>query len=123
MPCANCKDVVDLPSPEMELKYHTTVPHIVGSDGNHYSLTAPLIPIGKKPRGGWHVTLRINGQDAVINGISARDVAVQAKKLWSLNSVAISNLDLWFNLNVLWIRRSVEKYQKVSLQSLLSLAQ
>lgn len=123
MGCSTCKSVEEFYFPEMGLEYHTTHSRILGIDTNYWPIEAPLIPAGRRPRGGWSITLHLKGQKHHLNGSSARSVVSQAKRLAKINDMTISELDLWLNCNVFWVRAAIQKYQKVSLDSLLSITQ
>jgi len=94
----------------------------MGRDGITYKITASVIAMGHKPRGGWGATLRINGQSHAILGETAREVFTKAKRLVELNDLRVSDLNLWFNLNIQWLQRATEKYQMVRLEDLLAAA-
>ncbi len=86
------------------------------------SLAVPAIPPMRRPRGGWAVEIYIHGQKSTVAGINARDVAYNVGQLLELNEVLYTLPQLWLNLNIQWVERAVEKYQKVSLDELLNIA-
>lgn len=122
MPCTLCKKIASLSDPEMSLEFTTRARSLMGRDGATYKISGSLVAVGHKPRGGWGVTLRVNGQSHAIVAESSREVFVKAQRLAELNNLYVSALNLWFNLNIQWLQRAVEKYQMVRLEDLLAVA-
>lgn len=122
MACNSCKDVILLDPDESGLEFTTTSKTVVGIDGQSYPITSSLIPTPHQPRGGWRLEFNINGQRSVVNGTNPRVVVGEAAKLFKLNSISVSLLNLWFNANIQWLGRAIEKYQRVRLDQLLLLA-
>lgn len=122
MACSKCKKVEDLSIPEIALQYTTSETRVLGRDGEMYLIQRNLVTAGVRPRQGWGVVIEINGQLIQIKGASAADTVDRAKKQLSLNDYRISNLNLWFNLNIQWLSRIESKHQNVKLESLLALA-
>jgi len=123
MACPTCKKVkVQAP---MESGLPFTVLggslRVTGKDGRRYPIQTNLIAPMREPLHGWKVDFKIKGQSHTFDG-NPTDIFRQAKRLFDLNEVKHTSLDLWFNLNLQWLSRSVEKYQKVRYSDLLALA-
>jgi hypothetical protein len=95
---------------------------VTGKDGRRYPIQTNLVAPMHEPHGGWGVDLKIKSQLHHIDGKGPQDVFYQVKRLFDLNAVPHTNLDLWFNLNLQWVFTAVEKYQKVLHRNLLDLA-
>lgn len=124
MACLTCKKVkVQAP---MESGLPSTVLggslRVTGRDGRRYPIQTSLIAPMREPHGGWGVDFKIKGQLHHIGGSNPREVFTETKRLFDLNGVKHTSLDLWFNLNLQWLFVSVEKYQKVRHRDLLALA-
>lgn len=102
--------------------YSTTVSHIKGIDGVDYPITSPLIPKPHRPRGGWTLRFQIKGMNSDITGTSAHEAISKAVDLFHLNGIEVNTRNLWFNANIQWLGRAVEKHQRVYLDQLLSVA-
>ena len=122
MACPKCKQVEDLSIPEIALKYTASTDRVIGRDGETYLITKCLVSPGLRPRSGWSAVIEVNGQVLTVNGQSPSDTASAVRKLLATNNFRISNLNLWFNLNIQWVGRTLEKNQNVKLQSLLDIA-
>jgi hypothetical protein len=94
---------------------------VTGKDGRRYPIQTNLIPPMREPLGGWKVSFKINGQSHTVDG-NPIDIFRQVKRLFDLNSIKHTALDLWFNLNLQWTSRALERYQKVRHRDLLALA-
>lgn len=126
MACTNCNEKPAAPvkpvSPEATLLYTTSQSELLGRDGARHSLSQPLIPAPHRPRNGWGARFTIKGQEHSVKGSSGKAVFREAKSLFKLNGIRVSDRDLWFNLNIQWLERAVPKYQKVLLDDLLAIA-
>lgn len=124
MACPTCKKV-KLPAP-MESGLPVTVLggvlRVTGSDGRRYPIQTSLIAPMREPRGGWSVEFKVKNQLHLFDGPSPRAVFLEVKRVFDLNGIKHTALDLWFNLNLQWVSRAVERYQKVRHQDLLSIA-
>lgn len=124
MPCNTCRHVDPIEPHKHGLQYsfaqHVTT--VEGKDGRFYKLFEPLIPRPHRPRGGWSAVVVIHGQKSTITGMTAGEVFVNAERLLSLNEVLYTRPQLWLNLNIQWVERAIEKYQKVRLESLLAIS-
>ncbi len=127
MSCPNCpkgeKKAAVEPTAPTPLLYTPHADEVMGRDGISYRFNQAFIPAPRQPRGGWGVRFRIKGQDHDVSGSSARRVFRDTKSLFSLNGIRVSDRDLWFNLNIQWVGRAVPKFQKVTIEDLLALAQ
>lgn len=123
MPCNSCKDVVLLEPDESGLNYTVSTDIVRGIDGQNYPIKSCLIPAPHRPRGGWKLEFNINGQLASVNGQSAKASIILAEQLFKLNDVPYTPLNLWFNANIQWIERAVDKYQRVKLHNMLEVAE
>ena len=122
MACSTCKDVILLDSDDSGLMFTTTAVRVIGSDGQSYPIQASLIASPHQPRNGWKLEFDINGQRNTVNGSHPKVVVGEAIRLFRLNGTEPSLLNLWFNANIQWLGRAVEKYQRVHLHQLLELA-
>lgn len=121
MACDSCNKSAPA-TPAAAMLYTATASSVVGRDGVRHKINAPLIPPGRKPTGGWKVSLLVNGQTVEADGGGPNEVHAEATRLLALNEVPYSDLDLWLNLNVQWISRSAEKFQIVRLSDLMTAA-
>lgn len=122
MPCSTCKDVILLDPDDSGFEFTTTVTHVAGIDGRDYPIQSSLVPAPHQPRGGWKLEFTINGQATSVAGASAKAVVSQANQLFLLNEIPVSRLNLWFNANIQWLKRAVDKHQRVRLDHLLAVA-
>lgn len=90
--------------------------------GTTYRIDQPLVMRPHAPSVGWGVNFRINGQRMSVPGRTPGDVLKNAKALFKTNGIAVTDLTLWLNLNVLWLTASPSKRWVVPLDSLLSIA-
>jgi hypothetical protein len=97
------------------------VTKVEGRYGKLYPINSPLIPAPHTPRGGWGVVFYMHGQGTRVNGATAQLVFQRAYDFFVLNNTVVIPIDLWFNLNIQWVEQAIEKYQNVSLESLLEL--
>jgi hypothetical protein len=122
MPCDTCNSSGAAAKPAAAMIYSATASSVVGRDGVRHSIAKPLIPAGRKPTGGWKVNLLVNGQSIEADGPTGEAVHAEAVRLLQLNGITYSDLDLWLNLNLQWVRRAVEKYQVVRESDLMTAA-
>jgi hypothetical protein len=125
MSCNSCNKLVELTDPTKNgLQYSliAPVPGVVGIDGVLYSLEKPLFPAAKAPRGGWYVEIYFVGHKHRISMKQPHSVAAEVMRLLSLNEILYTSAEVWLNLNVQWIGRAVEKYQKVHVLHLLAIS-
>jgi hypothetical protein len=87
-----------------------------------YDLMTPLLPPMKAPRGGWKFLLYLRGYEIRIAKNRPYEVAAEVARLLALNEILYTPEQLWLNLNIQWVGRAVEKYQKVKLQDLLAIS-
>ncbi len=124
MSCSTCKQVK--PIPEISGLTHTLVPGVytvTDKRGDEFQIKRPLITRPHQPRRGWGVVFWINGQEHKLISSDPVTIFKQSKALFDLNSVPYTDLNLWFNLNLQWLERAIEKYQNVTYHDLLQLAQ
>lgn len=121
MACDNCNKSAPA-TPAAAMTYSATASSVVGKDGVRYAVTKSLVPAGRKPVGGWKVSMLVNGQIIEADGASPDAVHAEATRILNLNGATYSDLDLWLNLNVQWVSRAVEKYQIVRLHDLMTAA-
>lgn len=121
MACDSCNKS-EPATPAAAMTYAATASSVVGKDGVRYQINKSLIPAGRKPTGGWKVSLLVNGQFVTADGGSAEAVHAEAARLLKLNGAVYSDLDLWLNLNIQWLQRLAEKFQVVRERDLMSVA-
>ena len=121
MACDSCNKSEPV-TPAAAMTYAATASSVVGKDGVRYQINKSLIPAGRKPTGGWKVSLLVNGQFVTADGGSAEAVHAEAARLLKLNGAVYSDLDLWLNLNIQWLQRLAEKFQVVRERDLMSVA-
>jgi hypothetical protein len=122
MSCKECNKVVDNTDSGIDYRVREGISSIQANNGSMLRVTEPAIARPHQPRRGWQVRLTINGQSLVVPGKSALEVRNAAERLLVQNGIKVSPKDLWFNLNVQWLRRTPEKYQLVDLGRYLALA-
>lgn len=115
MSCSVCNKVIPITDPS--------------KNGLQYSLksestpiSGPLFAPAKAPRGGWYFELYLRGHVIKISKRKPSEVAAEVARLLDLNEILYTPAQLWLNLNIQWVGRAVEKYQKVRLPHLLALA-
>lgn len=123
MPCSSCKDVIILDPDDSGLDYTTSIATVTGIDGQYHSIQSCLIPTHHRPKRGWKLNFNINGQAAVVNGNTPKEAVYQAEQLFKINNVPFTTLNLWFNANIQWLQRSVERNQRVRLSALMGIAE
>lgn len=121
MACDTCNKSATA-APAAAMVYSATAASVVGRDGVRYQISKTLVPSGRKPTGGWRVSLLVNGQHIEADGPSGQAVHDEVVRLLQLNGLVFSDLDLWLNLNIQWIGRATEKYQVVRLSDLMTAA-
>lgn len=102
------------------LTYKAISSSVIGKDGMSHRIDQSLVKKPTQPQGGWKVVLTINGEETLVPGADANSVFNEARRLLNLNGVKVSDLDLWANLNIQWLGKSPEKYQKVRLSDLMT---
>lgn len=124
MACLTCRKVKVQAPMESGLPFTVldSALRVTGKDGRRYPIQTNLIPPMREPIGGWKVDFKIKGQSHTVAAVSARQVFTETKRLFDLNAVKHTALDLWFNLNLQWTSRALERYQKVRHRDLLALA-
>lgn len=121
MACDTCNKSTSA-TPAAAMTYAATASSVVGKDGVRYQITRSLVPAGRRPTGGWKVSMLVNGQFIEADGASPEAVHAEATRILKLNGAVYSDLDLWLNLNAQWLTRAVEKYQVVRLSDLMTAA-
>jgi hypothetical protein len=125
MSCGSCNKVEpyepDKSGLQYLLVYGTTA--LEGRSGKSYPIKGSLITRPHTPRGGWSVHFYIFGQRTVVDGRNPREVFLKSKELLELNSFQYTDLEIWFNLNIQWLEKAVNKYQDIRLEEILSKAQ
>lgn len=123
MACSACQKV-KMPTMESDLPYTVLngVLRVMGKDGRRYLIQTSLIPPMREPKGGWYADFEINGQLHHITKSGPTAVFNEVKRLFNLNNVKYTDLDLWFNLNLQWTKRAVDRYQIVRYSDLLNIA-
>jgi hypothetical protein len=121
MACDTCNKSVAA-TPAAAMLYSATASSVVGRDGVRYSISRPLVPAGRKPVGGWKISMLVNGQFIQADGVTGEAVHEEVVRLLQLNNLTFSSLDLWLNLNIQWITRATEKYQVVRLSDIMTAA-
>ena len=86
------------------------------------SIDSPLLAPAKAPRGGWYFELYLHGHVTRITRPKPRAVAEEVARLLDLNEILYTPSQLWLNLNIQWVGRAVEKYQKIRLPHLLAIS-
>lgn len=123
MSCSTCQKLKTL-SPEISGLQYTLregVTKVEGRYGRLYPINSALIPVPHQPRGGWGAFFYLHGQPLRVEGKTASEVFQTAYKFFVLNEAVVAPMDLWYNLNIQWVEKAIEKYQHVSLESLLEL--
>lgn len=123
MSCSTCKEVKVIAPDHSGLQYSLVpgVTSVEGRLGKLYPINQPLIPKPHTPRGGWGVTINVANQATELSGSTASVVVLKAKNLLTLNHIEFNEDNLWYNLNIQWVTRAIQKYQNVSLSSLLDI--
>lgn len=122
MACKNCNKVTeksDRSGLQYSLALGTTT--VEGKNGKIYPINTPLIPKMRRPTGGWQVQIYIKGQKMSITGTPTA-IFLKVKQLFDLNEIEYTDLQLWFNLNLQWVKKAVERYQLVRYKTLIALA-
>lgn len=106
------------------LEYTWNGPSIAftATDGTALRLDRPLVRRPNTPHGGWKVELVVNGQRSVIPGRSPAEVHKHASELLSTNGITITTSNLWLNLQVQWLTKTLKKYRLIELDALFAKA-
>ena len=104
------------------LNYRAKENAILTKRGARESLMQPLISGFGKPTGGWYVNILVKDIPHRVSESSAVRVFNRVKKMLHDNGVQARDIDIWFNLNIQWYDRLVDKYALVSKTALLELA-
>ena len=67
------------------------------------------------------MVLEINRQNITFRGRNGQAVFASVVSTLKTNQIDMLALDLWLNLNIIWLGRAVEKYQNVTLSQLMKL--
>ena len=118
MSCNTCNKVID--TAKNGLQYSLKDLHTISVEGE--SLLQPLLAPAKAPRGGWFFDMYLQGHSTRISGRDPLTVATEVARLLSLNEILYTSTQLWLNLNIQWVGRAVEKYQRIRLPHLLALS-
>lgn len=120
MGCTRCKKVAaDYPE-ETFLEYRTVTHSVEGKRGNFLSVTSPLILSPHQPKSGWGVKIVVNTQIHEVKGATAKGTVLEVQRLLAVNHVEISTLDVWYNLNVQWLKRSQDRHCLIDLETFLT---
>jgi len=103
-----------------ETNYEPRDTHILTRRGEREPINQPLIKPFGKPRGGWYVVITIAGIPERVNDTSAFRVYHNVRNALKVNNQKVSDVDLWFNLNLQWYARLAPKYMLVSYKDLLA---
>lgn len=125
MSCGNCDKVMEPIDPNkngLQYSFVTPVNSIAGIDGMLYSIEKPMLPVAKAPRGGWYVEVYFIGHKHKISMKRPHSVAAELMRLLDLNEILYTPAQVWLNLNIQWVGRAVEKYQKVHLSHLMAIS-
>lgn len=130
MACQNCPNakaatpaaVEPVPQGSGPLSYRATATTVTGLDGVRVSIAQPLAEL-REMRGGWGVKLPVRGHYQDIGGDNPHLVFGKAKRVLQTNNVVVSDLDLWFNLNIQWKERGILRKQTITLENLLAVAE
>ena len=116
MSCS-CNKIIDPSQNGLQYSLATETIFVKG-----YEITTPLLPPMKAPRGGWKFSPYLRGHEIRISKSKPHDVAAEVAQLLTLNEILYTNEQLWLNLNIQWVGKAVERYQKVKLQDLLAIS-
>lgn len=106
----------------MQYDFSSSRQTVEGVDGRIYRMTDRLIPKPYQPRGGWSVDIFIHNQKTTLSGIHPEHVVKSVAALLTLNEVSYNLPQLWLNLQIQWLSRGISKHQKVSVETVLSIA-
>jgi len=104
-----------------DMLYTTVHQTITGPRGN-WPVKSVLLESGARPVSGWKVSLPVKGQSVDIPGRNPDEVFKNAKIILERNGEDFTELDLWLNLNIIWLYGTPEKHHKVRLSDLMLLA-
>ena len=122
MSCGACSSVVEEIDPSKNgLKYALKDPDTRSVDGK--TLIQAFIAPAKAPRGGWSFGIYLSGHYTIISKSSPKAVASEVERLLQLNEILYSPAQLWLNLNLHWLGRTVDRNQRIKITQLLDLAQ
>lgn len=121
MACSTCNKV-EPTLPEVALRYSSPVRFYVNQHGDRFDVHTPLIESFWTPSGGWKVNVVINAQTIRVTGRSAKGVVNAVIALFKQNQQSVDLTDLWLNLNIQWLERTLQKYRRISIEELLAFA-
>lgn len=122
MPCNTCDKVTD-PSNGMDYRWAGGNTTFTASNGTVVTLHQPLIRATASPRHGWAVVFWINGQRTAVEGTGPQEVFRKTERLFQLSNITLLRNDVWLNLNIQWLSRTLEKNRLIPLERLLELAE
>lgn len=94
----------------------TDAVRIRSGNGQFYSLMIPMIKIS--PPIGWRLGIKVNGHNHMIEGSSAKEVVSKIRSLYSVNEIELSELNAWYNANMIWVRTVSVKHSYTTIADL-----
>lgn len=102
--------------------YKATATTILSKRNKQVSILQPLFAPNKRPRGGWGVTIKINGFAFNIGGIYPENTYGNLVSHLTINDIPYEPKDVWLTLNILWLEDARENDSLVFLQDLYTIA-
>lgn len=87
--------------------------------GKTVSLLRPLVTI--RPPQGWSVIISVLGHSMKVMGNTAAEVYSRVDQVYRENGISLLPVNLWFNLNLIWIPRVNIRYMTIPYETLLQL--
>ena len=108
-------------SPAVDFTLLTTKSARFRSGNKNFPITLPLIKI--RPPAGYSINVLIKSHKHVAKGQTARQVVLDAIRLYEENGVKISERTAWFNANIHWLKQVNVKHGYTTVEELMMLAE
>ena len=93
-------------------------PRIRGSNGQFYALSTELTRL--KPSNGWDLSVEVQGHTHTITASRPAEIVSQIVEVYHINGIEISELDVWYNCNIIWLGRVSAKHAWTTVEDLIS---
>jgi hypothetical protein len=124
MSCNTCNKVKKVSLGQSGLNYTLDLEAAPITDrfGKIVDLSQAIAKRPHSPVGGWGVSFYVNSVKTDFSGLTPDSVYREVAKVFDLNGVDYTHADLWLNLNIQWLQRVADRYRRISMTQLLSVA-
>ena len=130
MACSSCskrkKSALDpqqsiATSPVVDFTILSTTKTRIRSGNKDFPITLPLIKL--RPPSGYAINILVKGHKHTAQGQTARQVVVDAVRLYEENGVEMTELNAWFNANIHWLKQLNVRHGYTTVGDLMLLAE